>query len=110
MAGTKQIPWAEGGGNLTILYLGDGTGPLILASDTENRTGATRRLNVTLSTLGGNPPATAVLVVSQESVRAYVEDGELVLTAAAGASVSGGTLSLPAASASAEGGTLVFRK
>lgn len=110
MAEAKQIPWTEGGGNLTILYLGDGTGPLVLASDTENRTGAERRLSITLQTLKGNPPATAVLEVRQRSVRAYVEDGLLVLTAAAGASASGGTLSLPSSSAGVEGGTLVLEK
>ena len=51
----KQIPWATGGGNLILLYEGEGDGQLYAASDTENRTGATRRLSVNLRTaLGAN--------------------------------------------------------
>lgn len=107
---TKQIPWPTGGGNLVLLFDGEGDGPLYLASDTENRTGATRSLSVTLSTLRGTPTDTDVLTVRQRSIRAYVEGERLVFTAASGATVSGAKLQLQTADGTVQGETLKFNK
>lgn len=106
----KQIPWATGGGNLILLFEGEGDGLLYAASDTENRSGATRSLSVNLRTTLGANVAKAVLRVSQKSIRAYVEGERLVFTAASGATVSGAKLQLQTADGTVQGETLKLNK
>lgn len=106
----KQIPWATGGGNLILLYEGEGDGQLYAASDTENRTGATRSLSVNLRTTLGANVAKAVLRVSQKSVRAYVDGERLVFTAASSATVAGEKLALQSADGAVQGEILKLNK
>lgn len=106
----KQIPWATGGGNLILLFEGEGDGLLYAASDTENRSGATRSLSVNLRTTLGANVANAVLRVSQKSIRAYVEGERLVFTAASSATVAGEKLTLQAADGTVQGETLKLNK
>ena len=106
----KQIPWATGGGNLILLFEGEGDGLLYAASDTENRSGATRSLSVNLRTTLGANVANAVLRVSQKSIRAYVEGERLVFTAASSAAVAGEKLTLQAADGTVQGETLKLNK
>ena len=106
----KQIPWATGGGNLILLFEGEGDGLLYAASDTENRSGATRSLSVNLRTTLGANVANAVLRVSQKSIRAYVEGERLVFTSASSATVAGEKLTLQAADGTVQGETLKLNK
>ena len=106
----KQIPWATGGGNLILLFEGEGDGLLYAASDTENRSGATRSLSVNLRTTLGANVANAVLRVSQKSIRAYAEGERLVFTAASSATVAGEKLTLQVADGTVQGETLKLNK
>ena len=106
----KQIPWTTGGGNLILLFEGEGDGLLYATSDTENRSGATRSLDIDLRTTLGANVANDILRVNQKSVRAYVDGERLVFTAASSATVAREKLTLQAADGTVQGETLKLNK
>lgn len=105
----KVIPWDSGGGNLHLTYMGQGNGPIVITSDTENYTGVTRTKLVSISTTKGSS-VIRQLTVRQRSIRAYVEGERLVFTAASGATVSGAKLQLQTADGTVQGETLKLNK
>lgn len=89
----KMIPWDSGGGNLHLIYTGQGNSSIVITSDTENYTGETRTKLITISTSKGGT-VVQQLTVKQPSRKAYVEGEILVFTRAATVSVSSDSLTI----------------
>lgn len=89
----KVIPWDIGGGNLHLVFSGNGNGNIVITSDTENLTGKTRAKIITISTNKGGS-VSRQLLVSQLSKKAYVDNDTLIITSAVNSSVLSGTLKI----------------
>lgn len=102
----KVIPWTTGGGNLHLVFTGEGNGTIKISSDTENLSGEERRQSITVKTT--NNEKIIELIVRQSSLKAYVNVDVLVLTKAIDTSVSSSTLSINDNEVKVEEETLVI--